>query len=46
MSAVLERKPRSRVITGWRHAVPTGKVRKRKVPAVPVPPEKATKGSL
>jgi len=41
MSAVVVRKPRSRLITGWRHVVPLPKGPKHKRPPIaPVPPEK------
>jgi hypothetical protein len=40
MSAVVARKPRSRIITGWRHVAPLPKGRKRKRPVAPVLPEK------
>ncbi|HEY6821247.1 MAG TPA: hypothetical protein VI321_04450 [Burkholderiales bacterium] len=40
MSAVVVRKPRSRIITGWRHVVPLPKGPRRKRPVAPVPREK------
>jgi hypothetical protein len=40
MSAAVVRKPRSRMITGWRHVVPVPKGPKHKRPVTPVTPEK------
>ena len=40
MSETLVRKPRSRVITGWRHVPPTPRRPKRKMPVPPPPREK------
>jgi hypothetical protein len=43
MSAILERKPRRRIITGWRQVVPLPRGPKWKKPVAPVPREKTDK---